>query len=346
MKKTFVLFCILFILITAFSTTNDALFRVPKHWPKPANSFSKNSLTANKVQLGRVLFYDPILSRDSTISCSSCHSQYTAFAHVDHPLSHGIENNIGSRNAPVLFNLAWQRNFMWDGSIEHLDMQSLSPISNPLEMDETMQHVTFKLKHSVMYPALFYKAYGDSSISTEKTLNAISQFMLSLISADSKYDSMIRHQVRFTVQEENGYAIFKQHCSSCHTEPLFTNHQFENNGLLPDPILKDVGRMKVTQYPADSLKFKVPTLRNIEFSYPYMHDGRFKRLSEVLTHYTTTIQQGKTLSPQLQTPIVLTSNEKVDLIAFLLTLTDKHFLFNPDYSFPKEILLSLSKESK
>ncbi len=343
MNKTILSFCIL---LTAFANVKNDLFISPPDWPKPAYEFSKNPMTIEKVFLGRVLFYDPILSRDHTISCASCHSQYTAFAHVDHALSHGIDNKIGMRNAPVLFNLAWQQNFMWDGAINHLDNQSLAPISNPLEMDETMQHLTSKLRQSSIYPSLFYHAFGDSSISNEQTLMAISQFMLSIVSSDARYDSMIRHQVSFTSQEENGYRLFKQHCSTCHTEPLFTNQQFENNGLIPDSILRDYGRMKVTMLPSDSLKFKVPTLRNIEFSYPYMHDGRFKRLSEVLTHYTTEIQHGKTLSKQLNTPILLSSNEKVDLTAFLLTLTDRHFLFNTDYSYPKEVLLPSPKESK
>ena len=152
----------------------------------------------------------------------------------------------------------------------------------------------------------------------------------------SKYDLVKRGTASFTPAEEMGYATFKAKCNTCHTEPLFTNLQFENNGLVVDTTLNDYGRMKVTKNKSDSLKFKVPTLRNIEFSYPYMHDGRFKTLSQVLKHYTLGIHQSSTLSKVLVKKLVLSSNEKVDLIAFLLTLTDRQFLFDPRFSFPRE----------
>lgn len=341
MKKTFTLLAAVFFMICAFKTTNENLFEAPVSWPRPHYDFSKNPLTPEKVLLGRALFYDPVLSRDSTTSCNSCHSQYTVFAHVDHTLSHGIDNKIGSRNAPALMNLAWQNNFMWDGAINHLDMQPLAPISNKDEMDSRIDSVVLKLQRSRIYPALFSKAFGDSIITGEHTLKAISQFMLTIVSSNSKYDSVMRKEKIFTEQEENGYRLFKQNCSSCHTEPLFTNHQFENNGLPLDTTLYDFGKMKITLDAKDSLKFKVPSLRNIEFSYPYMHDGRFRHLSDVLKHYTEGIERNKTLSPQLQTPVVLSSNEKVDLTAFLLTLTDKKFLFNTEYSYPKTVFRNL-----
>ena len=337
MKKVFVLLLMPGFLIAAFKIADKILFIIPAHWPKPQYDFTKNPLSAEKIALGRALFYDPILSRNNTISCASCHSSYTAFAHVDHNLSHGIDDRIGTRNAPALMNLAWHKKFMWDGAINHLDMQALAPITNPDEMDENIKHVVGKLQRSVIYPALFNKAFADSITTGEHMLKALAQFILTLVSAHSKYDSVMRKQAVYTTQEKNGYKLFQQNCASCHTEPLFTNCQFENNGLPLDITLKDYGRMKVTKNPFDSLKFKVPTLRNIQFSNPYMHDGRFKRLSEVLRHYTSGIQQDKTLSKQLQKPIVLSSDEKTDLIAFLLTLTDKEFLFNPAYSYPKKI---------
>jgi cytochrome c peroxidase len=233
---------------------------------------------------------------------------------------------------------------MYDGAINHLDMQSLAPINSPTEMDENIEHVISKLQGSKIYPELFYQAFGDSVITGKHTLKAISQFLITLISANSKYDSVMRKQSLFTGQEENGYRLFKENCSSCHTEPLFTNNDFRNNGLPIDTALHDFGRYRVTKNKNDSLKFKVPTLRNIEFSYPYMHDGRFKKLSEVLNHYANNIQHGKTLSEELSQPVSLTSNEKVDIIAFLLTLTDKSFLFNPQYYYPKEILLKTAKD--
>lgn len=344
MKRTVYILSLICFFIFAFRAADGVLFEIPAQFPKPVYDFSKNPLTDNKIQLGRALFYDPILSRNNMISCASCHSQFSAFTHVDHALSHGIEDKIGFRNAPALMNLAWQSTFMRDGAINHLDVQALAPLSNPIEMDEDITHVVSKLQSSKLYPKLFYKAFGDSVITGEHTLKAISQFMLTLVSANSKYDSVMLKRANFTAQENNGYHLFKKNCASCHTEPLFTNDDFKNNGLPIDTTLKDYGRYRVTKIPADSLKFKVPSLRNIEFSYPYMHDGRFKRLSQVLNHYTDGINKSKTLSAELQKPIILSSNEKVDIIAFLLTLTDKSFLFNPNYFYPKEIFSLGAKE--
>ena len=160
--------------------------------------------------------------------------------------------------------------------------------------------------------------------------------MLTMVSANSKYDKMRRGEEKFTKQESNGYKLFQKNCGACHAEPLFTNGQFENNGLSVDTTLNDFGQITVTHRQSDSLKFKVPTLRNIEFSYPYMHDGRFKNLSQVINNYIRGIQHGPTLSPKLKNGIYLSNTEKVDLMAFLLTLTDKEFLFNPAFSPPKK----------
>ena len=161
--------------------------------------------------------------------------------------------------------------------------------------------------------------------------------MLTLVSYHAKYDSVMQKQSSFTEQEANGYRLFRANCASCHIEPLFTNDKFENNGLPVDTSLNDVGRMRITQDSANYLQFRVPTLRNVQFSYPYMHDGRFTKLKQVLDHYTNGIVRTKSLSKQLQKPMVLTSNEKVDIIAFLYTLTDRNFLYNEQYSYPKNI---------
>jgi cytochrome c peroxidase len=323
----------------AFGVLKTQSFMIPKGWPQPNYNFEKNPLTSEQIELGRVLFYDPILSEDSTISCNSCHSQFSGFTHVDHSLSHGIKDRIGTRNSPVLMNLAWNKSFMWDGAVNHLDVQALAPISNHDEMNEDIKHVMIKLRRSKLYSSLFKTTYGDNEITGERALKALSQFMLTLVSCNSKYDSVMRKESKFTLQEENGYKIFQKDCGSCHQEPLFTNGEFENNGLPVDTTLNDAGRYKVTLRPQDSLRFKVPTLRNIEFSYPYMHDGRFKTLTEVIKHYTSGIIKHKTLSKSLEFPIVLTSNDKVDLTAFLLTLTDRTFLFDKRFGYPKEIFL-------
>ena len=210
MKRRALLSVIFCFGLCAFSGLKDALFIIPKNWPIPKYDFSKNSLTIEKVELGRALFYDPILSGNNTISCASCHSPFTAFAHVDHALSHGIDNRIGNRNAPALMNLAWHNSFMWDGAINHLDVQPLAPISNRDEMDDDIRNVVSKLQTSKIYPALFYKAFGDSIISSEHQLKAISQFLLTVVSANSKYDSVMRNESTFSIQEKNGYKLFQE----------------------------------------------------------------------------------------------------------------------------------------
>lgn len=323
------------VLASFVGNENSFAILMPKEFPEPVYNITTSQITQAKIDLGRALFYDPILSKNNTISCSSCHLQYTAFTHVDHAVSHGIDDKTGTRNAPTLMNLAWHKNFMWDGAINHLDMQSLAPISNPLEMGETIENVVNKLQNSSIYPKHFFMAFGDSIISGEHTLKALSAFMLTFISNNSKYDSVMRNQTTFTLQQQNGYRLFKQHCNVCHTEPLFTSFMFENNGLAFDTVYNDIGRMRISGLSTDSLKFKIPTLRNIEFSYPYMHDGRFNKLSDVLNHYDKGIVHYTTTSEILQQPIRLSSDEKVDIIAFMLCLTDKSFLFNPAFSYPK-----------
>jgi cytochrome c peroxidase len=337
MRTKIILFIALIGFICGFASEKDNGFTVPTNWPKPFYNFSRNPLTQEKSELGRKLFYDPILSVNNTISCASCHSPYNAFAHTDHALSHGIYDHIGTRNAPALQNLAWQPYLMWDGAIANLDMQSLAPMTHPDEMGENIQHVVEKLNAEPDYRSMFKVAFGDSIVTGEHTLKAIAQFMLTLVSSNAKYDSVMRGTSQFTAQEQNGYGLFKQNCASCHAEPLFTNFAFENNGLPVDTTLNDKGRQRISRNTDDSLKFKVPSLRNVEFTSPYMHDGRFKRLSEVLIHYTIGIQQTPTLSEKLQKPIVLNSNEKVDLIAFLLTLSDRHFIFDPSHAYPKDL---------
>ena len=343
MKKLGIYFG-LFFLFLFLSLKGKFELDYPTNWPNPVYNFSNNPLNLEKINLGRMLFYDTILSRNGSISCASCHSPFSAFTHIDHKLSHGINDSIGTRNSPTLMNLAWQNSFMWDGAINNLDMQALAPISHPAEMGSSINEVVSKLNTSTFYRKLHKKAFGTEAITGETSLKAISQFMLTLISANSKYDKVMLGKEAFTEQEKNGYLLFQKNCSSCHKEPLFTNHTFANNGLPIDTNLNDFGKMNISKNPKDSLLFKIPTLRNIEYSYPYMHDGRFANLNEVLNHYAKGIQKSSTLSVELQSKIKLSSNEKVDLISFLLTLSDKEFVFNPKYQFPKELFLSKTKE--
>lgn len=332
-------FCIGIVLLISLAftkrLTTPIYFSVPKSWPKPHYNFKENPLTEEGFQLGRHLFYDPILSKDSTISCASCHFQATGFTHVDHDLSHGIDGKIGTRNSLALMNLAWTKNFMWDGGVNHLDVQPIAPITSEVEMNETMENVVSKLQKSEKYKNLFQKAFGTDKITGQLTLKALSQFVVQLTSSNSKYDKVMRKEEEFTNREQKGYDLFKVNCASCHKEPLFTSEKFERNGLEMDATLNDIGRMKITQNKKDSLLFKVPTLRNIKFTFPYMHDGRFKSLTEVVKHYNS-IKYNKNLPKQLQNPMHLTDNDRVDLVLFLTTMTDIEFLNNSKFSFPKE----------
>jgi cytochrome c peroxidase len=335
MRRKYLLPCLLALVLMSFRISEQGGLSYPEYFPEPSYAFDRNPLSKEKVTLGRVLFYDPILSKDSSISCASCHSPYHAFAHTDHDLSHGIHDQIGTRNAPALFNLAWQQRFMWDGAINHLDMQALAPISHPQEMGETIGHVVEKLRRTSIYPELFFRAFGDSSITGERVLKSLSQFQLTLVSSTSKYDSVRLGKSEFSEQEQNGYLLFQQNCNTCHREPLFSTYRFANNGLPLDTTLNDLGRGGLTQNQLEVGKFKIPSLRNLSYSYPYMHDGRFDKLSQVINHYTNGIVIGETLSEELKLPISLHPNEKIDMVAFLLTLNDRSFVFNPKHQFPQ-----------
>lgn len=330
----FIYICIIFSLSfygSLFPIDNGILV-YPASWPTPRYDFSANPLDSQKIAIGRRLFYDPILSIDSTISCSSCHLPYTAFTHVDHALSHGVEDRIGRRNAPSLVNLAWSEHFMWDGAIVHLDMQSLFPMTHPKEMGESLAGILKKLRRSSTYSKLFRIAFKEDTLSIAKVLQVLSQFQLVLISSNAKYDQYISGTASFSKQEEKGHNLFKLNCSSCHTPPFFTSTKFKSNGLPLDSNLLDLGRFEVTQDSADMRRFKIPSLRNIAYTYPYMHDGRFKTLSEVLDHYQKT---GHTLNGEhdFLAQINLSNEDKVDLIAFLRTLTDRSFMFNTTTGF-------------
>lgn len=321
----------IFICITAFDGKDPEVHFVrPDGWPKPVYNFKHNPLTDDGFKLGRKLFFDPILSRDGSTSCASCHTQWSGFTHVDHSLSHGINGLKGKRNSLALFNLAWNTSFMWDGGINNLEVQPLGPITNPVEMDNTLENVVHKLDTSHAYRLRFYKAFGDSIITGQRVLKALAQFTVMFESFNSKYDKYMRHEPggELTAQELSGLNIFRQQCATCHPEPLFTDYSFRNIGLPVDTGLNDIGRMKITGNPADSLKFKVPSLRNITASYPYMHDGRFHTLRQVLDHYTGGVVNSPTTDPKVRQPMPLTDQDKQDLIAFLQTLTDKEFLYD------------------
>jgi cytochrome c peroxidase len=219
----------------------------------------------------------------------------------------------------------------WDGGINHLEVQPLSPITASNEMGNRLDTVLLRLKRDSNYVRMFKAAFGDTIINSQRMLKAIAQFTGSLISSNSKYDQVKNGKAAFTPYEARGYEVFKKNCASCHTEPLFTDNTFRNNGLTINK-LKDKGRMSITNKMQDSLKFKVPTLRNTQLSFPYMHDGRFYTLYDVVEHYRSEIDTGKsTLDKLLKNKISITENEKSELVYFLYTLTDSSFIKNPRF---------------
>jgi len=310
-------------------------FEIPPGFPATKHDFTANPVTKEGFELGRRLFYDGRLSKDGNFPCASCHQQFAAFSTFDHDLSHGFNNQFTTRNAPGLFNLAWHGSFHWDGGINHLEVQPLAPITAPNEMAEDINAVVEKLKQDQQYPTMFRAAFGTDEINSQRMLKAMSQFMLMMVSANSKYDKMKRGEATFNVAEQAGYATFQAKCASCHTEPLFTDLSYRNNGLALNSFLKDYGRMTITGRKEDSLKFKVPSLRNVYETYPYMHDGRFWNLTQVLDHYSNNINPSSTLDPLLEHKIPLTSTEKFNLIYFLGTLSDTSFTRDKRFAQPQ-----------
>ncbi len=307
-------------------------FNIPAGWPKPPTDiFAKNKLTEDGFQLGKKLFYDGRLSKDGQTSCASCHQQFAAFSTYDHDLSHGVNNTFSTRNAPALFNLAWMTAWHWDGGINHIEVQPLSPLTAPNEMGETLDSVLIKIKTDDNYRRMFKAAFGDAVVSSQRMLKALAQFTGSLISANSKYDKVKRGEDTLTQYEQAGYEVFKTNCASCHKEPLFTDNNFHNNGLTLNRF-NDNGRQKITLLGSDSLKFKVPSLRNVQLSFPYMHDGRFYALSQVIDHYTNISLTKPGLDTLLKNKIAINNSQKNQLIYFLYTLTDTSFTKNKRYA--------------
>lgn len=298
-------------------------FTPPVEFPVPVYN-PDQPITEATFSLGRQLFFDPILSIDSTVACSNCHSQVHAFADHNVKLSSGVQGQLGLRNSPPLFNLAWHPNFMWDGGINHIEVMPIAPITDPVEMGETLVHVVEKLQRTDRYRHRFAAAYGDSVINSKRMLVSLAHYMAMLISANSKYDQVLAGTASFDADEERGYQLFQQHCNSCHTAPMMTNYTFSNNGISPTP--SDPGRELITNNPADRYQYRVPSLRNIALTYPYMHDGRFFSLYAVLDHYASAIPDSSYTHISLRGGIPLSSSDKDDLLAFLETLTDVSFI--------------------
>lgn len=295
---------------------------VPPGFPPPENIFANNPLTKEGFELGKKLFYDGRLSKDGNFPCASCHQQFAAFATFDHNLSHGFNNQFTTRNAPGLFNMAWQKELHWDGGINHIEVQPLAPITAPNEMAETIEEVIFKLQQDERYRKMFAAAFGDETINSQRMLKSIAQFVGSIVSANSKYDKVKRGEASFSPAEQNGYTVFQAKCATCHAEPLFTDLSYRNTGLPLNNGLMDFGRMRITHNSGDSLKFKVPSLRNVNLTFPYGHDGRFYTIGAIIDHYRFNVIDGPTTDLLVKDKIAISDDEKNNLVLFLRTLTD------------------------
>jgi cytochrome c peroxidase len=340
--KTFLTICALLGITALFSGfdylphfyktggVDTLLFKKPVNFPEPIYRTDKNRVTAAGFLLGKTLFYDPALSADHTIACGNCHQASAAFANLGSAVSTGIKECKGTRNAPALINLAWQKEFMLDGRINDLEMAPVNALTNPCEMGNTIPAVLNAVRSKPDYRAMFIKAFHDTTINESRVLKALTQFTVMLVSANSKYDRYKRKEkgMELTADEKDGYAIFQKKCNVCHTEPLFTDFSYRNNGL--DETYKDIGRDSLTHKLADKAKFRVPTLRNIEITGPYMHDGRFYKLKEVLQHYDSGVKKHQNLDPLFNANSIpgirLSADEQVKLMAFLKTLTDVEFI--------------------
>lgn len=319
-----------------YQEINEKLvFTVPANFPPTVQDLSLNHPTQKGFELGRRLFYDANLSADGTVSCSFCHEQGYAFTHHGHALSHGIRDQEGTRNAPAVQNLMFMGEYFYDGASDNIEMLSIVPIHNPLEMDETLENIALKLQKDKTYVQMFKKAFNGADITSGNILKALGQFMTMMVSANSRYDKYVRNEPggNMSTQELQGMELFAQKCASCHATDLFTDNTYRNNGLPANPLLNDSGRENVTGFDYDRYKFKVPSLRNAELTAPYMHDGRFGSLESVLNFYASGVKDSETLDPLLHQNgvlgVALSADEKTAIIAFIKTLTDEDFIKNP-----------------
>ena len=309
-----------------------------------------NVLTVEGVKLGRMLFYEKMLSKDGSQSCASCHRQEHAFSDTAR-FSIGVEELPGKRQAMAVFNMAWNNNeFFWDGRAHLLRDQAILPIQDELEMNETLENVLTKLGDSKEYTDQFTRVYGDDEITVDKMAKAMEQFMLSIVSYESKFDQSKAGQVELSESEERGRVLFETEynpffpefsgadCQHCHGGANFENDLYMKNGLDDEADIVDIGREAATDKPMDRARFKVPTLRNIELTAPYMHDGRFSTLEELIDHYNEGIHPSNTLDQALMVTmekgLFLDDQDKVDLINFLKTLTDQSMITDERYSDP------------
>ena len=355
--KYWITYCLLTIIICSCSKSeditnnNDAYIpipyqlEVPQHFDQllidPIIPFD-NPMTEEGVSLGKRLFYDRILSVDNTKACASCHMPQNGFSDSN-KFSIGVSGNFGNRNSMPLINLAWNFDdkYFWDGRALGLEHQALEPVTNPIELENpSWSDVEDRLNNHPEYPNLFNQAFGTSTITKDLVTKAIAQFERTLISGNSKFDKFLNGEATLTAQEQEGLNVFMDEergdCFHCHgnpNNPLWTDNQFHNNGL--DATFTDLGLGAVTGNPNDNGKFRSPTLRNLAYTAPYMHDGRFLTLDDVIEHYSSGLQNSSTIDPLMkkveQDGVQLSEEDKNNLKAFLLSLSDPSFINNPAF---------------
>ncbi len=319
------------------------MLAIPAHFPTPVDRSNRNPLTKAGIELGRRLFYDPILSKRYNIACADCHRQSLAFSDGVALSTKGDSGSRLRRNSPPLINLAWAESLFWDGGASDLESQAYGPLMHPDEMGTDLSEVVKRLQADPEYVQAFHAAFGPIPIASAYIARALAQFQRSIVSAGAKYDKFMMGQVTLSAIERRGLALFQEKaCASCHVPPLFTDGGYHNNGL--DSVFGDdhegihQGRYRITNRRKDIGRFKTPTLRNIALTAPYMHDGRIETLDDVLEHYRTGIKDSETLDGRLRdkdhTGILMTEGEKAAMIAFLHTLTDPSLVTHWQYSAP------------
>ncbi len=347
--------CAAILLLSATSSetpveTGPYTFNYPANFGNQFTIPADNPTTKEGVYLGKMLFYEPLLSSTNSISCGSCHQQALAFTD-GRVLSDGVNGLKADRNAMSLANLLWVKNFFWDGRVKGLEEQASFPMTHPHEMDQSMAVSAKKIAGIKSYRRLFALVYGNDSVTAERMVKAIAQFERTLISCNAAYDRYLRGDYQPTPAEMNGMSLFMRtpnpannirgaSCARCHGTPKMFIELFHNNGL--DSVPKDAGRQQLTCNAADAGRFRVPTLRNIALTAPYMHDGRFSTLEEVVDHYNEHIVNSLVLSPLLQhvsnndngSTLGLTAVEKSNLLSFLHMLTDSSFITDKRFSDP------------
>lgn len=307
----------------------EVILSIPENFPEVNNAFYTNVPTQYGVSLGKKLFFDKRFSTDNTISCASCHIPSNAFA--DHNTQAiGVEGRIGLRNVPPIQNLAFMRFYNWDGSKLHLENQPLVPIITHEEMDSSILEVMGKLEEDPEIVEMFSKAFGDDEITPDRIYASIAQYEYTLISSNSTYDQVMRNEgVSFTESEAQGYETFQQKCASCHGTALFTDQSFRNIGFPINTDSNEAGRARVTGNMEDYMSFRVPSLRNVEFTAPYGSFGQFATLKEVLDYFDSGVLYADNLDDTFKSNgnrIALSESEKENLIAFMKTLSDSEFI--------------------